>query len=203
MIYDYDEIFPLKVYNFLFKDKDRFNSELIKAINKYKKNEDSIEKSNKGGYHSLLDIHLKSIDVFDELNNRILDVVNGIIIESDYKHLDKIEELSSMWFIVNKENDYNTNHMHPGSWFSGAYYVKVPDNESKYLVFEDPIQIRNYNQDTPNSYMKKVIEGMLLIFPGWVNHAVPKNDTNEERIVISFNIPKPNLLSSQKELLDQ
>ena len=93
--------------------------------------------------------------------------------------------------------------MHPGSWFSGAYYVKVPDNESKYLVFEDPIQIRNYNQDTPNSYMKKVIEGMLLIFPGWVNHAVPKNDTNEERIVISFNIPKPNLLSSQKELLDQ
>ena len=71
MIYDYDEIFPLKVYNFLFKDKDRFNSELIKAINKYKKNEDSIEKSNKGGYHSLLDIHLKSIDVFDELNNRI------------------------------------------------------------------------------------------------------------------------------------
>ena len=203
MIYDYDEIFPLKVYNFLFKDKDRFNSELIKAINKYKKNEDSIEKSNKGGYHSLLDIHLKSIDVFNELNNRILDVVNGIIIESDYKHLDKIEELSSMWFIVNKENDYNTNHMHPGSWFSGAYYVKVPDNESKYLVFEDPIQIRNYNQDTPNSYMKKVIEGMLLIFPGWVNHAVPKNDTNEERIVISFNIPKPNLLSSQKELLDQ
>ena len=203
MIYDYDEIFPLKVYNFLFKDKDRFNSELIKAINKYKKNEDSIEKSNKGGYHSLLDIHLKSIDGFDELNNRILDVVNGIIIESDYKHLDKIEELSSMWFIVNKENDYNTNHMHPGSWFSGAYYVKVPDNESKYLVFEDPIQIRNYNQDTPNSYMKKVIEGMLLIFPGWVNHAVPKNDTNEERIVISFNIPKPNLLSSQKELLDQ
>ena len=203
MIYDYDEIFPLKVYNFLFKDKDRFNSELIKAINKYKKNEDSIEKSNKGGYHSLLDIHLKSIDVFDELNNRILDVVNGIIIESDYKHLDKIEELSSMWFIVNKENDYNTNHMHPGSWFSGAYYVKVPDNESKYLVFEDPIQIRNYNQDTPNSYMKKVIEGMLLIFPGWVNHAVPKNDTNEERIVISFNIPKPNLLSSQKELLEQ
>ena len=203
MIYDYDEIFPLKVYNFLFKDKDRFNSELIKAINKYKKNEDSIEKSNKGGYHSLLDIHLKSIDVFDELNNRILDVVNGIIIESDYKHLDKIEKLSSMWFIVNKKNDYNTNHMHPGSWFSGAYYVKVPDNESKYLVFEDPIQIRNYNQDTPNSYMKKVIEGMLLIFPGWVNHAVPKNDTNEERIVISFNIPKPNLLSSQKELLDQ
>ena len=203
MIYDYDEIFPLKVYNFLFKDKDRFNSELIKAINKYKKNEDSIEKSNKGGYHSLLDIHLKSIDVFDELNNRILDVVNGIIIESDYKHLDKIEELSSMWFIVNKKNDYNTNHMHTGSWFSGAYYVKVPDNESKYLVFEDPIQIRNYNQDTPNSYMKKVIEGMLLIFPGWVNHAVPKNDTNEERIVISFNIPKPNLLSSQKELLDQ
>ena len=203
MIYDYDEIFPLKVYNFLFKDKDRFNSELIKAINKYKKNEDSIEKSNKGGYHSLLDIHLKSIDVFNELNNRILDVVNGIIIEGDYKHLDKIEELSSMWFIVNKKNDYNTNHMHPGSWFSGAYYVKVPDNESKYLVFEDPIQIRNYNQDTPNSYMKKVIEGMLLIFPGWVNHAVPKNDTNEERIVISFNIPKPNLLSSQKELLDQ
>ena len=199
MIYDYDEIFPLKVYNFLFKDKDRFNSKLIKTINKYKKNENSIEKSNKGGYHSLLDIHLKSIDIFDELNNRILDVVNGIIIENDYKHLDKIKELSSMWFIVNNKNDYNTNHMHPGSWFSGAYYIKVPDNESKYLVFEDPLQIRNYNQDSPNSYMKKVIEGMLLIFPGWVNHAVPKNDTNEERIVISFNIPKPNPLSSHKE----
>ncbi len=203
MIYDFDEIFPVKVYNFLFKDRKKFNSELIKAINKHKTKEDSIKKSNKGGYHSLLDINMKSIDVFDELNNRIIDVVNGIIIKDDYKHLDKIEELSSMWFIINKKNDYNSTHMHPGSWFSGAYYIKVPENDSKYLVFEDPLQIRNYNQDTPNSFMKEVMEGMLLIFPGWFNHAVPKNNTDEERIVISFNIPKPNLLSSHKELLDQ
>ncbi len=203
MIYDFDEIFPVKVYNFLFKDRKKFNSELIKAINKHKTKEDSIERSNKGGYHSLLDINMKSIDVFDELNNRIIDVVNGIIIKEDYKHLDKIEELSSMWFIINKKNDYNSTHMHPGSWFSGAYYIKVPENDSKYLVFEDPLQIRNYNQDTPNSFMKEVMEGMLLIFPGWFNHAVPKNNTDEERIVISFNIPKPNLLSSHKELLDQ
>ena len=203
MIYDFDEIFPVKVYNFLFKDRKKFNSELIKAINKHKTKEDSIERSNKGGYHSLLDINMKSIDVFDELNNRIIDVVNGIIIKDDYKHLDKIEELSSMWFIINKKNDYNSTHMHPGSWFSGAYYIKVPENDSKYLVFEDPLQIRNYNQDTPNSFMKEVMEGMLLIFPGWFNHAVPKNNTDEERIVISFNIPKPNLLSSHKELLDQ
>tara|TARA_Y100000593_G_scaffold30344_1_gene60123 strand:- start:9113 stop:9724 length:612 start_codon:yes stop_codon:yes gene_type:complete len=203
LIYDFDEIFPVKVYNFLFKDRKKFNSELIKAINKHKTKEDSIERSNKGGYHSLLDINMKSIDVFDELNNRIIDVVNGIIIKEDYKHLDKIEELSSMWFIINKKNDYNSTHMHPGSWFSGAYYIKVPENDSKYLVFEDPLQIRNYNQDTPNSFMKEVMEGMLLIFPGWFNHAVPKNNTDEERIVISFNIPKPNLLSSHKELLDQ
>ena len=203
MIYDFDEIFPVKVYNFLFKDRKKFNSELIKAINKHKTKEDSIERSNKGGYHSLLDINMKSIDVFDELNNRIIDVVNGIIIKEDYKHLDKIEELSSMWFIINKKNDYNSTHMHPGSWFSGAYYIKVPENDSKYLVFEYQLQIRNYNQDTPNSFMKEVMEGMLLIFPGWFNHAVPKNNTDEERIVISFNIPKPNLLSSHKELLDQ
>ena len=66
---------------------------------------------------------------------------------------------------------------------------------NKYLVFEDPIQIRNYNQDTPNSYMKKVIEGMLLIFPGWMEHGVTPNTTDNDRIVISANIDlyaKPN-----------
>ena len=31
-------------------------------------------------------------------------------------------------------------------------------------------------------------EGLLVLFPSWLHHSVQANTSNEERIVISFNI---------------
>ncbi len=33
---------------------------------------------------------------------------------------------SGMWAIINKKGNFNTEHIHPNSNLSGAYYVKAP-----------------------------------------------------------------------------
>lgn len=202
-----EDLFPVRVYNFMFDNYKELNEELTKEVYNIKDKENNVEKSNKGGFHSSIDLDLRSTDCFNELKNRILDIMNQIIIKNDFPHIkerhEELDQLHAMWFIINNKEDFNSKHIHPGSWFSGAYYVKVPDNEAKFLIFEDPIDIRTFEQDSPPSYIKEVSEGMLVIFPGWFTHSVPPGDTDEDRIVISFNIPKPSLLFSRKELLNQ
>ena len=67
-----------------------------------------------------------------------MELVNNLVLEKDYNIESKCKDTSGMWFIINNKNDYNKKHTHPGSFFSGAYYVKVPEKGSR-IIFEDPL----------------------------------------------------------------
>jgi len=95
-----------------------------------------------------------------------------------------------MWFVVNKSKDYNAMHTHPAAFFSGVYYVKVPKKGNK-IVFEDPLQVRKHEGMNCAGYEMRVKEGMFILFPSWLGHKVPPNDSDEERIAISINIAHP------------
>ena len=103
--------------------------------------------------------------------------------------------LTEMWAIINKKNNLNTAHTHPNNYLSAAYYVKVskgcgtikflnPNSISRErhpLIEEDTELNRNNIEIIPN-------EGDLLIFPAYLTHSVNRNMSDEDRVVISFNI---------------
>ena len=67
-------------------------------------------------------------------------------------------------------------------------------------MFHDPIQARKQDAD----YIKHnvpimVEEGDVVFFPGWFEHSVPENTSDEDRIVISCNFRKPNFIGKIKE----
>ena len=78
---------------------------------------------------------------------------------------------------------------------SAAYYVKTPKNCGKFLV-ENPNNIKKHispeivNKNDHNMLLAgiEINEGDLLIFPGYLPHKVAKNQSDEDRIVISFNV---------------
>ena len=100
-----------------------------------------------------------------------------------------------MWAIINKKDSFNVVHTHPNSYLSAAYYVKAPKNCGKFLV-ENPNSVSNHSypriskETELNANIRglDVNEGDLLFFPSYLPHKVGRNMSDEDRIVISFNI---------------
>ena len=103
-------------------------------------------------------------------------------------------KLYNLWFNVNGFGAYNTVHNHQDSIISGVFYVDVPEKDMGNIEFyrDDDSQYYLPNLDSYNGFTKQkhVVEpeaGQLLLFPGWVRHAVQGNRSNRDRGSISFN----------------
>ena len=99
--------------------------------------------------------------------------------------------VSESWMNVSKKNGQQTGHIHPSSLISGVYYYKTTGEEGD-LVFENPNQIVDFmyhhGDIWPNSYCVKPKEGLLVLFPSWLRHRVDINNTDNDRIVLAFNL---------------
>ena len=101
----------------------------------------------------------------------------------------------NMWAIINTGGSTNLRHQHGNSTISGAYYVRAPENCGD-IVFYDPRPAPVYtypkalNPNLLNAQVNGINpkEGALVLFPSYLDHSVNENLSNEERIVISFNI---------------
>ena len=104
-------------------------------------------------------------------------------------------KISSMWAIINIGGASNAKHHHGNSAISAAYYVRAPKDCGE-IVFYDPRPAPVFfhpHSSKPNSLNAMVnsitpVEGGLVLFPSYLEHSVNPNKTEDERIVISFNI---------------
>ena len=104
-------------------------------------------------------------------------------------------EIPNIWPIINKRGSSNAMHIHSNSYISAAYYVKAPEKCGD-IVFYDPRQSRlvrkpkisKLNSLNGEEVNIKPTDGLLVLFPSYLYHSVNENLSNEERIVISFNV---------------
>ena len=144
----------------------------------------SVRKSNRGGWQSELlpptgELQPLSIEI-EEFCKSINLGINEIVIPQ-------------MWINVNKKNDWNTIHSHGQYTLSGTYYVKAPKDCGQ-IVFRDPRPVAITNGFMVNRFDKgefrkvKPIEGLLILFPSYLDHFVEPSNADEDRISISFDI---------------
>ena len=104
-------------------------------------------------------------------------------------------KITGMWSIINPINASNARHIHSNNFISAAYYVKAPERCGD-IRFHDPRSaktIRTPVTSSSNNLNIEVVnvtpkEGLLVLFPSYLHHSVEMNSSNEDRIVISFNI---------------
>ena len=109
--------------------------------------------------------------------------------------VEKQQKIDNMWAIINTGGSANARHQHGNSTISGAYYVRAPKNSGD-IVFYDPRPApvfyfpRAVSSNLLNAQVNAINpkEGALILFPSYVDHSVNENLSNEERIVISFNV---------------
>jgi len=166
-------------------------SKLIENINKIKKHKGRVM-SNLNGYQSNdLDkesAFLPLLKIIEEESNKLANIVG---IKNNLK-------VVNFWINCNKYGNSNIIHIHPGSIFSGSFYLKVP-KESGSIVFRNPAAnivetfwqnyIKGFTKFNSPTWKFFPLEGQLLIFPSWLEHYVETNNNKkEERISIAFNL---------------
>jgi len=190
------KFFPEPVFKFQFKNFRNFNIELAKYIyNLYEEDNKGVDRSNRGGWHSkTFEMNDKDSIQFKfalELQKYILKTFQNLGWKTENQNI----RIREMWAIINKKEDFNVVHTHPNSCLSAAYYVKAPINCGRFPIENLNIAKRhsspllaNPNELNINVAGIEVTEGDLLIFPGYLPHKVARNEADEDRIVISFNV---------------
>jgi len=143
-----------------------------------------IQKSNNGGWHSRQDLY-KDIEL-SELCEMI------VIVCSKLLPFTKGIQFRQMWAMINKKNDWNAIHQHGTYEISGGYYLRVPEDSGK-IVFQDPCPLRNnylINQFVVGGECKwyEPKEHDLMFWPAYLNHFVEPSKSDEDRIMISFDL---------------
>jgi uncharacterized protein (TIGR02466 family) len=96
------------------------------------------------------------------------------------------------WINLHDRGGFNFLHMHEGSLLSGSFYLQVPPGAGEF-VFRDPRPgvIHGYVKGgVPNGHADvhlRPSDGLLVLFPCWMEHYVEPHEGDEPRITIAFN----------------
>lgn len=100
-------------------------------------------------------------------------------------------EVTESWINKHRRTGVTLEHNHNYTTFAVAAYLKLPPN-SGYIEFKDPLEYHKTMYPIyPEESLYKAVPAEtndVLIFPGWMRHRVQPNNTDEERIVLTFNI---------------
>ena len=102
--------------------------------------------------------------------------------------------INALFANINPKHSFHPEHLHPYSHISGVFYVKS-DANSPAIGFKDPRMARWMmppaadGQRPENSFHAKLPPepGKLFLFPSWLEHGVAQNQSDRERISMSFN----------------
>jgi len=134
--------------------------------------------------------HLLDIDVplVKKLKQYIQEAIDEYVKESGLINC----QLTNSWLSVMNNETELLPHRHEASVISGAYYPFVPQGSVGLTVMNPlkPYRMCEVNERTTEYTAVDgtfpVKEGLLIIFPSWLEHKSDQNETNG-RAVISFN----------------
>lgn len=103
-------------------------------------------------------------------------------------------DMVSMWGNTMKPGECHRPHNHGNSYFSGVFYV-TSSSDCPPIEFIDPRvkagacpDVKEYNLHNSTTWAYPSVENSLLIFPSWLQHWVPTNESQQDRVSVSFNI---------------
>ena len=139
---------------------------------------------------------IESLPLFkEELDQHVKRYCYDIGYYSEYK-------IQTSWFTKCKKGDYAHIHSHGHMDISGVYYYKTNGKDGD-LFFESPINGIDTNfvfLHLADHMCHSPIEGKIILFPSYLKHGVRRNETNNVRISLSFNLQfdEKNLLTPSK-----
>lgn len=133
------------------------------------------------------------------------------VLMHDYKEY----TTSISWISHKSPGEHHTQHVHPNSVISGVFYYGEFDDNTPSLIFHKQIggtnvshiysryangyQNSKYAQE---SFEFKCSSNTLVLFPSYLTHSVPTNQTNKIRKSLAFNVVPKGKLGSADNLTE-
>ena len=165
--------------------------------------EDAKTKSNVGGWHSDVRFLLREEPCLKALRERIMALATPLTESMMMGKKDFTYQLEG-WANVLRRGSYNTMHVHPGSTWSGVYYVTDSaaqtdpaaksgnENLSGTIEFFDPRPGAAASPSHENRMQRRSVfkppAGAMIIFPSWLQHMVHPYCGDEARLSVAFNV---------------
>ena len=193
--------FQIPLYHSIFEEKifKSIKIEVLKYIdsnfNLFKENWDCSTLSNFG-------TDLKNQFINKILNQQIKNFTKNYLNEWDLDFKNKVKFLiDETWINISPPKAFQETHHHlkpptkslsgKYSLFSGVFYINAIKNSGN-LVLKNPNNINlnlfPFTTKNPNNITITPNPGHFIMFPSYLEHLVSPNQTNENRISISFNI---------------
>lgn len=95
--------------------------------------------------------------------------------------------IGNSWFEKAKKNQHHTIHNHSNYHYSAVCYISYCEQEHEPIIFVSPFNNLVYN--TTMFYKPTdVKEGTIIFFPSVINHNTTPNNSEQDRLVVSFNM---------------
>jgi len=98
------------------------------------------------------------------------------------------------WINMHDPGDHAPKHHHINSCYSGVYYIQTPYNSGGIVFTKSPSHMEQIfahpsegNLWNSSEWEFPTKAGDLILFPSYLTHSVPKNESNEKRISVAFN----------------
>lgn len=164
----------------------------------------SVHHSNRGGWQSSWDFATWGGQAGDTILRSAVALANRLTTDRQGKPVN-IEWRVNAWANINRAGHGNEFHTHPGSYWSGTYYVDdggVADDPSLGGEFElqDPRGVAPAmyapllcfatpgGRSVGASELIRPRAGNMLLFPAWLSHGVRPYGGTRVRISVAFNL---------------
>ena len=100
--------------------------------------------------------------------------------------------ITQSWLNKSKKGESHHEHVHPNSLISGVWYPQIheqlpPIQFCSKNQRDVALSSEKYNTFNSATFMLPMKKGELILFPSNLSHSVPANQSDEERISLSFN----------------
>ncbi len=189
------QLFATPLISLVADDCVALNQALLAEIGVRRESEGSVSRSNVAGWHSASDFFSRTEPAHARLAGLIQEATwTATRLSGAANKVATINLYLDGWINVNPGGAYNSPHDHPGAYWSGCYYVRVPAGEPPEgaIEFLDPRTAPVGNGvvgsgQWPGYFRVMPKAGEILIFPSTTRHWVHPHRAAEERVTIAFN----------------
>ncbi|MFY4729242.1 TIGR02466 family protein [Nitrospira sp. BLG_2] len=202
-------LFATPVLTFIAEEHERLNAELSRVILEREASQPAHSDPEVIGWSSPHDLSMLewAAPAINELLGHVIHIASQMteLLDASVRHEQSLEwRVAEIWANVQRNGGSNAAHPHPGSFWSGVYYVDsgemsdglsggelrlfdprgcLPRMLAPYLRYKIPAL-----HDAGTSISLTPSAGQCLLFPGWLFHAVNVYSGNVPRISIAFNL---------------
>ena len=175
-------------------NSNSFISEVIKELNNTETVWEPTGKSTHKGFQSTSNLFQNPSEKINDLKSIVINEIDSYHLKFKDKDCSYIKKWPSKnnlraWCVILKQQGYQTAHIHPSGWLSGVIYLKVVPHLGKNEgAIEFGLSGEYYSDTNSSTVTHQPKEGGVILFPSSLYHKTIPFTTDEDRIVVSFDL---------------